>query len=443
MKRLIEKGLMFGNLVPVTSPILIDRYNRALRRLTGKTTALDDFHIDISGFSPEVGAELDDPFYLNPRGVNRQFILLSPDQKHAPLLDAQFSFARTLIRDFIDTNEAALFALTARDAVAGELVNSVFEVSDPARLLDIRRIEVEADTTEDILRNAGELTGKIKHFMADDLAWQDDVLIAQMIGLAKTTGDVTRHPVSLTLPDTRVDHFWTAHFGGAFVFRHQKGATIIAQEPEYFGTLKDVNVIGFDEPEVVAKFLFEHDLVEPLLDVRGVDGAAIVQRKMDMIVAHTAAAQGADHIPFDGAGLRRLARRWADQLPRAYFDLAALHRWSTAQGKWPRITADDAAYFYSLRAKAGPNRDLINRLLAVLTPMDIRQMFICHKEGFYGHYAKMPEVMKTFTAHFLEREYQGQKSATRDALFGEARIEDVIAEKIAAVGPWGAVGRAR
>ena len=49
MKRLIEKGLMFGNLVEVSSPQLIERYNRALKHLTGKTTALTDFHIDISG----------------------------------------------------------------------------------------------------------------------------------------------------------------------------------------------------------------------------------------------------------------------------------------------------------------------------------------------------------------------------------------------------------
>ena len=57
MKRLIEKGLMFGNLIEVSSPQLVERYNRALKALTGKETALSDFHIDISGFSPEIGDE--------------------------------------------------------------------------------------------------------------------------------------------------------------------------------------------------------------------------------------------------------------------------------------------------------------------------------------------------------------------------------------------------
>ena len=74
MKLLIEKGLMVGNLVPVTSPALVARYNRALKHLTGKETALKDFHVDISGYSPEIGAELGDTLYLNHAGVKRQFI---------------------------------------------------------------------------------------------------------------------------------------------------------------------------------------------------------------------------------------------------------------------------------------------------------------------------------------------------------------------------------
>jgi hypothetical protein len=88
VSRLIEKGLMFGNLVAVESPVLVERYRRALKHLTGKETKLEDFHVDISGYSPEVGDELGDPLYLNHPGFNRQFILLDLAQKGAPLLDA-------------------------------------------------------------------------------------------------------------------------------------------------------------------------------------------------------------------------------------------------------------------------------------------------------------------------------------------------------------------
>ena len=58
MHRLIKHGLMFGNLFHVDSPALVDRYNRALEHLTGKRTTQTDFHVDISGYSPEVGDEL-------------------------------------------------------------------------------------------------------------------------------------------------------------------------------------------------------------------------------------------------------------------------------------------------------------------------------------------------------------------------------------------------
>ena len=52
MHRLIRHGLMFANLFEVSSPALIERYNRALEHLIGKRTGLDQFHIDLSRASP-------------------------------------------------------------------------------------------------------------------------------------------------------------------------------------------------------------------------------------------------------------------------------------------------------------------------------------------------------------------------------------------------------
>ncbi|MEO0502471.1 MAG: DUF6638 family protein, partial [Pseudomonadota bacterium] len=168
MIELIKRGLMFGNLFHVTSPALAARYNRALEHLTGRTTTLTDFYIDISGYSPEIGQELGDPLYLNHDGVNRQFILLSTEQRRCPLLDAKFSNSRPILQRFIAENEAALFALTARDAVAGELVNSVYDLSEPARLFDLRAITVEADTTTGTVRNAATLARKIDTFLGEE-----------------------------------------------------------------------------------------------------------------------------------------------------------------------------------------------------------------------------------------------------------------------------------
>lgn len=445
MNHLIKHGLMFGNLIHVVSPVLVERYNRALERLTGKRTELADFHIDISGYSPEIGNELGDDLYLNHRGVNRQFILLTTDQKMAPLLNSKFSTSRGILRQFIEANEAQLFALTARDAVAGELVNSVFALESPAQLFDIGLVEIEADTTDGAVAQAARLGTMIDRFMSEDEAWHDDVLIAQMIGLAKETGDITRNPLELSLMSFTQDNFWTAHFGGVYLFRDVTVPAAIAMGPQSLGPLPIDAVISGKAHSRIAQFLKLNDLVEPIVEARGVDSAAILRQKMDFMVADVAASFGEDLRGATRRDLRALGRKYFDKLPVSWQGLAALVRWAESGGPWPRIDSEHPAYFYTLRAKAHKDADLVNMLLAELTPMDIRQLFICHKEAFYQAYAKWPDEKQEYVAEFLVAEYQADKAGTRAALFGhDSPMEEPRQEPsdmIARVGPWGALRR--
>lgn len=452
MKRLIEKGLMFGNLHLVESPALVDRYNRALEHLTGKQTALTDFHIDISGYSPEVGDELGDDLYLNQGGVNRQFILLTTEQRKCPLLNVKFSTSHDILHRFITENAAQLFALTATDSVAGELVNSVFEVSSPRKLFDIRRITIEADTPGGTLQNAGELATLIDRFKSEDDAWFDDVLIAEMIGLAEKSGDIARNPVRLKHTSYEQKNFWTSHFGGIYLFQDlQHPALIAARDKEPLGELPIKYVFDQGDRNRIAKFFDYNDLVESIVKAPGLDAAAILQQKMDFIVIDVAADAGFDLTGLTRTDMRRLARKNAALLPEAYAGLSSLLNWSTGGGDWPRITSDHPAYFYTLRAADTPEHDLINMLLAELCPLDIRQLFICHKDLFYRLYAGWPDAKKTYVANFLEREYQVDKAGARAALFGhepdmtgdapEIIPKTAPAEIIRRVGPWGAVRR--
>ncbi len=452
MKRLIERGLMFGNLIRIDSPALVERYNRALYRLTKQKTSLEDFHIDISGYSYEIGEELGDHFYLNPGGVNRMFIILTVEQKSAPLLNAQFSTNRGILRQFIEDNEAKLFALTAQDAVAGELDNSVFEASNPAKLFDIRKITVVADTTQSHVANARKLADKIEQFQTEPEAWYDDVLIAQMIELAKTTGDVTRQPIDLDRPTYEQGNFWTAHFGGMYIFRDTPYPAAITVRPR--GEVGPMPVETFDLTmrNGIASFLEVNDLVEPVIKARGVDGASILRQKMDFILVDAAASLGVEIDGFDARSLHRLAQRLGSRLPEEFAKLGELVRWALNGGKWPRIASDNPAYFYTLRARADhPDRDIINQLLSELSPLDVRQLFITHKPAFYAAYAKWPEAKKEYVAEFLHRDYAANKAGARDALFGGAEPQVKPAaptgksrperDIVDLVGPWGSVLR--
>ncbi len=448
MKRLIEKGLMFGNLVEVSSPALVERYKRAMKHLCGKETQLSDFHIDISGYSPEIGAEIGDDLYLNPNGANRQFILLTTSQKNAPLLNAKFSTSRGIIRQFIEANEAQLFALTARDAVAGELQNSVYEISTPAKLLDIRRIVVEADTIGGHVADAEKLAKLIERFRSEPEGWRDDVLIADMIGLAKKTGDVTRMPVALPDMTFEQPNFWTSHFGGVYVFRGVKFPGVMSCLPKSsLGALPIAPVMDLAARNEIADWLDRNELVEPIVSARGMDAAAVIRQKMDFILVDAADSLNLDIGDARRTELRKIAHRLGDSLPDEFQGLAALLRWIEANAPWPRIDSEHPSYFYTLRARNTPDRDLVNMLLCELAPLDVRQMYIVHKELFYANYSKWSDRKRGYVADFLAREYAVDKQGAREALFGpepgmdeRRRPEPKPSRDLGPiVGPWGAV----
>jgi hypothetical protein len=450
MKRLIEKGLMFGNLIEVSSPALIERYKRAMKHLSGRETQLSDFHIDISGYSPEIGAELGDDLYLNPNGSNRQFILLTTAQKNAPLLNAKFSTSRGIIRQFIEANEAQLFALTARDAVAGELQNSVYEMSSPGKLLDIRRITVEADTIGGHVADAGKLAKLIERFRGEADGWRDDVLIAEMIGLARKTGDVTRVPVTLPKMAFEQPNYWTSHFGGVYVFRDVAFPAVIScLDRASLGPLPISPVFDLSNRNAIADWLERNQLVEPIVKARGMDAAAVIRQKMDFILVEAADTLGLEIGDARRTELRKIAIRLGDSLPAEFLGLADLLRWIEAGGTWPHITSEHPSYFYTLRARAHKDRDLVNMVLAELTPLDVRQMYIVHKELFYASYANWSDRKRHYVADFLEREYVVDKQGARNALFGpepgmddKHRPEPKPARDLGrVVGPWGAVER--
>lgn len=445
MMRLVKYGLMYGNLIPVSSPSMVNRYNRALLHLTGKTTALEEFHVDISGFSPEIGDELDDPHYLNPNGCNRQFILLTPEQKTAPLLNASFSTSRSILRRYMDENEEQLFALTIRDAVVGELVNTIYSVGSPADLFDYRNIDVEADTVGGHVEAGEELGDKIETFMSEPDSWWDDVLIADMIELAKHTGDIIRTPITLQPQRFEQGNFYTAHFGGFYVFRDARETGCIASRKlDVVVDLPVKRVMTLADRHEVAAFLSRNQLVEPITDARGANAKSILKQKLDFIVIDTAANNDENLSNTSRRNLRSLKRKYHRELPPEYHAINDILLRMDSRGglDWP--TPDNPAYFYLMRSRDHRDKHLVNMLLAELTPLDFRQMFICHKDEFYGHYQTWSDAKKTYAAQFLADEYMVDKVGTREELFGPepAMSEDAVDFGFGRnMGPWGAIPR--
>jgi hypothetical protein len=425
---------MFGNLVEVSTPALVVRYNSALEKLTGRCTALCDFHIDLSGYSPEIGEEFGDDLYLNPNGCNRLFILLSPDQKRSPLLNAQFSTSRSILRHFYEANAAQLFALTARDAVAGELVNSVYRLNKPADVLDIRTIDVEADTVSGHIANAEKMTHLIDRFRTSEDGWWDDALVAQMITLAESVGDIGRHPLALEQTRFRQGNFHTTHFGGLYVFPELREPAVIRADPEAAPGKMPIATVDLRDAEEVTEFLEENRLVESVFDAQDLDAPALLRQRLDFILIDHLAASGEELTGLTRQDLRRVAQHQLSDLPDSFHALADILRWVKQGGRRPDLDADNPAWFYTLRGRAHADRDLVNMLLAHLTPLDIRQLFICHKAAFYDAYSGWSDTKRSYVADFLGNEYMIDKAGTRTALFGP---EPAMEEPDIEIGPWG------
>lgn len=442
MLRLIERGLMFGNLVPVSTPSMVERYNRSLEQLTGRRTALTEFHVDIAGYAPEIGEEFGDPDYLNPRGCNRQFILLDLAQARAPLIGAWFSSSRAILRRFYEDNRQALFALTARDAVLGEALNSVFRVGSIADLLDIRTIRIEANTSRGLLTDAAELQERIARFEESDAAWADDGAIAEMIALAERVGDVRRSPVRLEHVEYDHGNVFTRHFGGLYIFRDVPHPAILACDPACpLGDVNGLPCLPLEDAGQVAGFLTRNGLVEPVWRADGLDAPALLRQRRDFVLIDHLADEAGDRdlAALTRADLRRAGHRHADRLPPVFEGLSRVLRALEQDATPDRVAPDDPAWFYLQRAAAHADRDLVNHLLARLTPLDVRQLFICNKDEFYARYRLWGEARRDWVARFLAEEYAIDKQGVRRELYGG---EPSMAESEAAAigmetGPWG------
>ncbi|MEM8646606.1 MAG: DUF6638 family protein, partial [Pseudomonadota bacterium] len=104
MERLIGHALMYGSMAQIDHPHLIERYNHALEAFGIPKTERTSLRLDATGFSPEVAEDLQNEQYLDPRGVNRRFIIVTPEQAQVPVVNINFSATIDFMRNFYRHN---------------------------------------------------------------------------------------------------------------------------------------------------------------------------------------------------------------------------------------------------------------------------------------------------------------------------------------------------
>ncbi|SMD03521.1 DUF6638 family protein [Rhizobium sp. RU36D] len=425
MNRLLEAELIYGRLLTIAEPHLIARYNKALTGFGLKPTALETFDIDMTGFSPEIAAELNDWDYLDPNRVNRRFIIMTPEQENLPVVHTSFSNTAGLMHEFFGANARAINAVTIKDALYGEIEDSVATVESLEDLLSINEVRFRVLSAEDLLGKAAELRQLSDRLQTDPDAWRDDAMLNRMVELAKLTGDIRQN---VLVPDKLVfrhDAFWANHFGGVYIFVDDKATTVIC-DPKAPGFRRSrpwqVSYIGLNDPARIFDFLAKTGRIE-LPRASWVEASGLYAHRADMAIA--ALMGKATDIPDLSKADSVWIQTWMHRNSAAitadgtYPFLQEMLRLITSRGSIRLEDIEPARRFLLIRARPDhPDQWLTNRLIAQFNPTDFVSRFIFDKQGFYDAYEAFSESYRDYVVSRLTSTYLRDKKIFRKRLYG-------------------------
>lgn len=427
MKELIEHGLFFGGLKRIEDSHLRDRYNGALAGLRLAPTALESFHIDATGYSPEIAQERNDDSYLDPRGVNRLFIILTPEQRNLPIIRTNFSADMTVWRRFFDANRIAIETLTLADAVFGEIEDLVLEVDEPSDIVGIEKVTFDVHTVNGTLEQAERLKALLARFDTEPDAWRDEELMAAIVEGAQQCGDIRRNGILLAeIEFDWPDVSWTSHFGGCYLVRGKDGPHLFGDLQKLVPLPKGVSVKALTDGDAVLEALEGAAFLEPI-NPHWLASSGIVDHRIAMLVADLIAKAGAadPREALDERQLPRLIHQNLDILKRddRFRALADLRPALAAGGS----VSLDASEALMIRRALPEHPDVweVNRLLSEFVLFDLVSLYIVNKPRFYEVYAGLTEQMKQFAIAAVTTIYHKggdqmdrHKQAVRERFFG-------------------------
>ncbi|MEM8750732.1 MAG: DUF6638 family protein [Pseudomonadota bacterium] len=425
MKRLEESELIYGRMMRVSDPHMVARYNQALSGFGLPNTKLTDFRIDMTGFSPEVADELDDRQYLDPHGINRRFIILSPAQIELPVVHTAFSNTGQLMHQFFEANARAINALTIKDVLYGEIDDPVLEPHDIEDLLAIEQVEFKVFTGANLADQAIKLRTLMDRLRKEPDAWRDDELLNDMVSMAQATGDIRTNELVPKEVLFRHNTFWSSHFGGVYVFIDEDQTTVIGDSdaPGFRRSRPwQVSYIDRKDRELVWRFLIETGRVQP---PRGswIERSGYIDHRMEMLITMLAFVDDPDdhHEPSDPRWVKRWINDHTDLVEREG-TLPFLNWAKRVYENWANIDLDEIdARGRFILSRATPGREdtwLVNRLISDYVPFDFLTRYVFNKPAFYKDYEGWHKGLKKHTVKTIKRRYLDRKRRLRRELYG-------------------------
>lgn len=405
-------GLVHNSLFPVAGE-LARRYNRVLNGVFGLESELDSFNIDKRGLSPEVHAHLrekhpdrtecmDDYLCIGQNGANRFMIILSPDQRHSPLIDPKSSYENDFIDKVYSDARHTIEDITEKEALYGEFDNDLNVITDPHDLLHIRTIKMQLETLDKTIASATELKKLIAGLYEGDNALNQEY-ISNIQALVKKVGDVRSRPISTDLfPISRELHcFYDRAFNGIYCLRptrkqERKEANqilFVALQAEACRDIgdrvecfSDLDNKLFDLLHKQNFLKFDRDILERR--IQEVEDEVLLQTNVDVSELSKKS---------DGANIKkRYLNGISRGMPSIWHELRSIKRKSDNGDNFANL-AKEASYEARIKL-SNPDKkpEVVKHLLAEFDPSDTIRWYETHRQKLVAQFAALPLNRKKY-----------------------------------------------
>lgn len=409
--------IIYRELLVIGSDTLINRYNKALKRLIGKTTSLKLFHIDRSGYSPQIAEEFNDPDYLDTYGINKKFIIVSLAQKDLPVIRSHFSSTGEFLKDFIEDNHEAILTLSALDSIYGELENNIHRIETVDDVINADSVQFHIETPKQLVDVAHHLNEKIAKLTSSNIEeWLNDKNLNEISELSKKTGNIKHNSIIPKVIDYKKEAYYTSHFGGLYVFRDLSGTKVSSSKKTYivymdkdkveFSDDKDIKYIDGQDISAVYEFLKKKDFIEDLLKKDLVNRKdKMMMKKYQIIADHLSVSNTLDASSLNRFNIKSVINEHFDTLPEIFHQL--YHLVSNIDRNEHVISKSEETLFYTCKVNEDklPRSviDLVNHLISNYTPYSYLRMINYNHDLFIKRFNEWNPEKRKYVIRYLQQ----------------------------------------
>lgn len=403
------KTRLESSLFPV-SGVLAKRYNRALASMLSQNNDLEEFRVDRRGKSPEIARLLGDG-YLDIGEANRFMIILSPDQKAAPLIDEICSFDEEVMEAIYTRAARTIADITRHEPMVGELDDKIQEYSTPDDLLLLDTVEIMLDTPANTVSEILKLK-KMSRELGEGMNLLEGSYIDEMRKLVRRVGDIRRRGVSGKIFPIQVEigSFYVSLFGGYFFFRNID----TEQGPHTLVVAGEQNRKRRSPGEIQQISIQSPTLIQKLQDcglIRYSRGR--IDRKLESLEDEALLEGGYDVVAMSAVERKRGLRKITSRLGDLYRDLLDVKKILKVDrnADLARVLKRKPKELRLLLAEPAKDPKVVGRLLAKLDLSDYGRRFLHDGKALAFDFERMGALRQKYVYHDVEREIARAQAA--------------------------------